>query len=95
MSGGGISPAEEKLQGAVFLSYASQDIDAAKRIRDALQAGGVEVWFDQTTLRGGDVWDTKIRRQIHECTLFVPVISRHTQERAEGYFRREWNLATH
>ena len=31
---------------AVFLSYASQDAEAAKRICDSLRAAGVEVWFD-------------------------------------------------
>ena len=46
---------------AVFLSYASQDAEAARSIADALQAAGVEVWFDQSELRGGDVWDQKIR----------------------------------
>ena len=79
--------------GAVFLSYASQDAEAAKRICEALRAGGVEVWFDQSELRGGDAWDQKIRRQIKECTLFVPVISANTQTRVEGYFRLEWKLA--
>jgi len=78
---------------AVFLSYASQDADAAKRICEALRAAGVEVWFDQSELRGGDAWDAKIRKQIKECALFVPVISQHTQERLEGYFRLEWHLA--
>ncbi|MBS0663335.1 MAG: TIR domain-containing protein [Verrucomicrobia bacterium] len=78
---------------AVFLSYASQDAEAARRIAEALRAAGVEVWFDQSELRGGDAWDQKIRRQIRECALFVPVISRHTQERLEGYFRLEWRLA--
>ena len=29
---------------AVFLSYASQDAEAAKRICEALCAAGVEVW---------------------------------------------------
>ena len=52
---------------AVFLSYASQDAEAAKRICDALRAAGVEVWFDQSELRGGDAWDQKIRKQIKEC----------------------------
>ena len=78
---------------AVFLSYASQDAEAARRICDALRAAGVEVWFDQSELRGGDAWDAKIRRQIKECALFVPVISANTQARAEGYFRLEWKLA--
>ena len=78
---------------AIFLSYASQDAEAAERICDALRAGGIEVWFDQSELRGGDVWDQHIRRQIKECALFIPVISAHTQARSEGYFRLEWHLA--
>ena len=78
---------------AVFLSYASQDAEAARRICDALRAAGVEVWFDQSELRGGDTWDHKIRKQIKECALFVPIISANTNSRPEGYFRLEWKLA--
>jgi TolB-like protein/tetratricopeptide (TPR) repeat protein len=79
--------------GAVFLSYAREDTLAAQRITEALRAGGIEVWFDQSELRGGDAWDQQIRRQIKECALFVAIISAHTQERTEGYFRLEWHLA--
>jgi dienelactone hydrolase len=78
---------------AVFLSYASQDAEAAKRLCEALRTAGADVWFDQNELVGGDAWDAKIRRQIKECALFVPMISANTQARAEGYFRREWKLA--
>jgi predicted ATPase len=78
---------------AVFLSYASQDAEAARKICEALRSGGVEVWFDQNELVGGDAWDAKIRKQIKECALFVPVISANTQVRLEGYFRIEWKLA--
>ncbi len=77
----------------VFLSYASQDAEAAARICESLRAVGVEVWLDQSALRGGDAWDVQIKKQIHECALFIPVISAHTNARTEGYFRREWNLA--
>ncbi len=78
---------------AVFLSYASQDAEAAKRICEALRAGGIEVWFDRSELRGGDAWDQKIRREVHDCALFIPIISANTVSRHEGYFRLEWNLA--
>src|SRR6186713_2588582 len=78
---------------AVFLSYASQDAEAAKRIAEALRAAGVEVWFDQNELVGGDAWDHKIRKQIKDCALLIPVISANTQARTEGYFRLEWRLA--
>jgi TolB-like protein len=79
--------------GAVFLSYASQDAEAAQRICAALRLAEVEVWFDQSELRGGDAWDRSIRRQIKTCALFIPVISRSTHDRDEGYFRLEWKLA--
>jgi TolB-like protein/Flp pilus assembly protein TadD len=79
--------------GAVFLSYASQDAEAAKRICEALRAAGVEVWFDQSGLRGGDAWDQEIRNRIRDCALFVPIISSNTNARTEGYFRLEWKLA--
>ena len=78
---------------AVFLSYASQDARAAQGICEALRAAGIEVWFDQSELRGGDVWDHRIRREIRDCTLFIPVISANTAARREGYFRLEWDLA--
>jgi TIR domain len=78
---------------AVFLSYASQDAEAAQKICEALRAGGIEVFLDQSELRGGDAWDQKIRKEIHDCALFVPLISAHSDARHEGYFRREWRLA--
>ena len=78
---------------ALFLSYASEDTEAAHRIAESLRAAGIEVWFDQSELVGGDAWDRKIRTQIKECALFAPMISAATQGRLEGYFRLEWKLA--
>jgi len=62
-------------------------------IRDALSAAGIEVWYDENELDGGDAWDQKIRRQIRACDYFMPIISATTEARPEGYFRREWRLA--
>jgi len=78
---------------AVFLSYASQDAEAAQQLCNALRAAGIEVWFDRSELRGGDAWDRQIHEQIRDCRLFVAIISAHTEARDEGYFRREWRLA--
>ena len=78
---------------AVFLSYASEDSEDAARIAAALEAAGIEVWFDKSQLRGGDAWDVSIRQRIRTCFLFVPLISARTNARLEGYFRREWKLA--
>lgn len=87
------TPTFQSGRNAIFLSYAHEDAAAACRIAEVLQAAGVEVWFDQSALRGGDSWDAKIRRQIRECALFMPIISANTNARAEGYFRLEWRLA--
>lgn len=54
---------------AVFLSYASQDSQAAGRICEALRAAGTVVWFDKSELRGGDAWDRSIRQQTRECVF--------------------------
>jgi TolB-like protein/Flp pilus assembly protein TadD len=80
-------------RGAVFVSYASEDAGAAERIASALRAAGIEVWFDKSELRGGEAWDRQIRKQVHDCALFVPIISAQSDSRYEGYFRREWRLA--
>jgi abequosyltransferase len=79
--------------GAVFLSYASEDLAAAERIAARLRTADIEVWSDKSELRGGNAWDRQIRKQIHDCALFMPIISSHSQARLEGYFRREWKLA--
>lgn len=102
-AGAGMSPAaspaalaaadDDMKPGAVFLSYASQDAAAVKKIRDALEAVGIDVWFDQRRLEGGDDFDKEIKRNIRACSLFLPVISANTQARHEGYFRLEWSLA--
>jgi TolB-like protein len=78
---------------SVFLSYASEDRPAAQSLRDTLRAYGLEPWYDESGLDGGDAWDQKIRRQIRECDFFMPLISAHSEARPEGYFRREWRLA--
>ena len=87
-------PEQSHPTGAVFISYCSQDAPAAERICEALRAVGVDVWLDKSELRGGDAWDAQIKKHIHDCALFIPMISAHTNARTEGYFRREWKLAT-
>jgi hypothetical protein len=53
--------------GAVFLSYASEDSEAAARIAQPLEAADIQVWFDRSALRGGDAWDASISQQIRGC----------------------------
>jgi len=81
--------------GVIFISYVRDDLEAASRLAEGLRAASLEVWFDKDVLRGGDNWDLSIRRGLERCSLFLPVISRHTlsDENRRRYFWREWNDA--
>jgi TIR domain-containing protein/SIR2-like protein len=81
--------------GAIFVSYASEDLAPASRLAAGLRAAGLEVWFDKEALQIGDDWARSIRRGIERCSLFLPVISRQSlsEENRRRYFWREWNDA--
>ena len=76
---------------AFFISYASEDVGAARRLFEELKAiGGPVAWFDKSALKSGDSFDAKILDAIRRCACLLPLISRQTEARAEGYFRQEW-----
>jgi hypothetical protein len=82
--------------GAIFVSYATEDIEAASRLAEGLRAAGLEVWFDKDTLHGGDDWERSIRRGLKRCSLFLPLISCKSlsvENRRDRYFWREWKQA--
>ena len=81
--------------GAIFVSYASEDLEAASRLAAGLRAAGLDVWLDKDALQMGDDWARSIRRGIERCSLFLPVISRQalSEENRRRYFWREWNDA--
>jgi len=78
---------------AIFLSFAHEDRTAVEKLRKGLESVGLDVWFAQHELQSGDDWDHEIRRRIGSCSLFLPIISRHSVSRREGYFRKEWHWA--
>jgi hypothetical protein len=81
--------------GAVFVSYASENREAAERLADGLRAAGLDVWFDKNALQVAGDWAISIHRGIERCALFLPVISRESlsEENRRRYFWREWNVA--
>jgi hypothetical protein len=83
-------------EGAVFVSYASEDRNAAQRLAEGLRAARLDVWFDKRELRPADDWALSIERGIERCSLFLPVISRVAlaDENRRRYFWREWNAAS-
>jgi hypothetical protein len=79
---------------AIFLSYTREDLPAVEQLKAGLEAAGLPVWFDYQSLKPGDSFNPRIEQYIAKsCSCFVAVISRNTERRLEGYFRREWNIA--
>jgi TIR domain/SIR2-like domain len=87
------SPSPQVRPGAVFLSYASGDAEAAEKLKIGLEGAGVDVFFDREQLEPGNDWEAKLRRSIHQCSLFLPIISQQTLTPERRFFRVEWNVA--
>ncbi|MBL8522016.1 MAG: toll/interleukin-1 receptor domain-containing protein [Betaproteobacteria bacterium] len=88
-----LPPEREMPDNAVFVSYAREDLPAVQKIKAALDAAGVKVWFDMERLESGDDYDRKIQKNISRCAYFIPIVSANTERRLEAYFRREWSYA--
>lgn len=83
----------DTVKDAIFLSYASEDRAAVESIKSSLTREGYPVWFDDKQLMIGDEFTSKIKRNIKECSLFMPVVSRHTLTADDRFFRIEWLAA--
>lgn len=59
----------------VFLSYSSKDRAAAQRVQQALEARGIDVFWDQETPAGQD-WDTWIRGKLTACRIAIVLWSK-------------------
>ena len=78
----------------IFISYARDDRSAVLELKAGLEAAGLPVWFDNESLKPGDSFNPQIEHYIAKgCSCFVAVISKNTERRLEGFFRREWTVA--
>jgi TIR domain/SIR2-like domain len=90
-----VDPGHVLADGAVFLSFSSEDRDVVRPIAHALEAAGIDVFFDELDLHPGDEWDHVIRDNVRRAELFVAFVSERTERLGEArkYFWREWNAA--
>ena len=78
--------------GSVFISYASEDLDAALQVASELHKTGVPVWLDKQRLDWSSDYSVRIKNAIQNCSLFLPILSRNAEKRP-GFFRKEWAWA--
>lgn len=86
-------PAREMPEGAIFISYAREDIQAAQQLVSDLQKGGCIVWLDKERLEAGEDWENTLEKQVKKhCSVFISIISQNTEGEA-GYCHLERNWA--
>ena len=80
----------------IFISYSRTDESIVNRLRGALEKQGLDIWFDQTNIQGGDGWQERITHGIRTSRLFVPILSRNIEREIyeEHEYRTEWRIAT-
>ncbi|MEZ5996924.1 MAG: toll/interleukin-1 receptor domain-containing protein [Hyphomonadaceae bacterium] len=54
----------------VFLSYSSKDREVVSAIATAYEAAGVQHFWDRTSLKSGEEWGPRLRREIDRADLF-------------------------
>jgi hypothetical protein len=90
-----LPPELEMPSGAIFLSYAREDEDAARRLKAGLERHGCSVWYDRERLKPGGNWHNHLQDEVKgRSSLFLSVISRTTESAPSGYFHQERNWAS-
>ena len=75
----------------VFLSHASEDKPKIRQLKDKLEACGLKVFFDETSISWGDSIVEKINHGLLKSSFFVPFLSETFS--AKGWTNKELNSA--
>jgi TIR domain len=97
-SGTRLTPASEVAgslsRGHAFISYVREDSGEADALQKMLQAAGIPVWRDTSSLWPGEDWRAKIRGAIsRDALVFIACFSSHSAARQHSYQNEELLLA--
>lgn len=89
---------KNRQKGGVFLSYCSKDNMIASQLFFMLCKQGYNVWFDNSSLYGGDDYNLEIERAIAEAKVFVPILTPQiakdlSEMHTDHYYYKEWKMA--
>ena len=88
-----MSDPENDCQKRIFISYARQDSDAARRLYNDLSSKtDLKPWFDKEDLLPGQSWDLEIRKALKKSRYFIALFSS-TSVSKRGYVQREFRKA--
>jgi len=79
---------DPETQPTVFVAYASEDLQLARRLSEALRAEDCSPWLDKDRLMPGQNWTQSIERAISEADAFVACFSARSVSK-RGQFQSE------
>jgi hypothetical protein len=72
----------------VFISYAREDSDAAKRLYNDLKNAHLNPWLDVESILPGENWDAAIKKAIKNSRYFMALLSSNSVTKT-GYVQKE------
>ena len=72
----------------IFVSYAREDVDSARRLYECLKSYGLHPWMDEVDLLPGQRFADIIKEAIRVSRYFVALISSHSVNK-RGFVQRE------
>jgi hypothetical protein len=76
----------------VFISYAREDKDIARKLYQDLKSAGVEPWMDEYDLLVGQNWKNAITNAIEQSDFFLALLSSRSLSK-RGYVQKELRRA--
>ncbi len=82
-----------KFQFDVFLSHNAKDKPRVRRLAQRLKSAGLRVWFDEWTVRSGDIIALKVDEGLEQSRVLLMCVSRNAL--ASGWVALERSTAIH
>jgi hypothetical protein len=70
----------------VFISHSSSDKDWARKFAETLEHNGLEVWIDESRIKGGQAWVEALENGLRESDAVVLLISPDNINRPNLFF---------
>jgi hypothetical protein len=83
--------AREREKGRIFLIYAREDIEAARRLTHELKERGFHPWLDVNEITPGQVWRKAVLRALEESAAALVLVSPNLEK--NGFVQEELKVA--
>ncbi len=77
----------------VFISYAHENFDKAKRLYEDLRFAGLHPWLDDESLIAGSKWKIVIEETIKNSRFFILLFSKSLSKKQNSYVQKEIEYA--